>query len=69
VPKDIGTKELIRTVTTNGGTERAYASLKSDSQIDKQTIVVVGLQRKYQCPASTNPSPSVSKPATGLRVH
>jgi len=38
VPKDFGTKELIWTLTTNGRTERAYASLKSDYQIDKQTI-------------------------------
>ena len=32
------TKELIWTLTTNGKTERAYASLKSDYQIDKQVI-------------------------------
>jgi len=38
VPKDFGTKELIWTLTTNGKSERAYASLKSDYQIDKQTI-------------------------------
>jgi len=37
-PKDLGTKELIWTLTTNGKTERAYASLKSDYQIDKQVI-------------------------------
>jgi hypothetical protein len=38
VPKNFGTKELIWTLTTNGRTEKAYASLKSDYQIDKQTI-------------------------------
>ena len=38
VPKDFGTKELIWTLTTNGKPERAYASLKSDYQIDPQTI-------------------------------
>lgn len=38
VPKDFGTKELIWTLATNGKTEHAYASLKSDYQIDKQTI-------------------------------
>jgi hypothetical protein len=38
VPKDFGTKELIWTVTTHGQTEHAYASLKSDYLIDKQTI-------------------------------
>jgi hypothetical protein len=38
VPKDFGNKELIWTLTTNGRTERAFASLKTDYQIDKQTI-------------------------------
>ena len=38
VPKDFGNKELIWTLTTNGKTERAYASLKTDYQIDKQVI-------------------------------
>jgi hypothetical protein len=38
VPKDLGTRELIWTLTTHGKTERAYASLKSDYQIDKQVI-------------------------------
>jgi autonomous glycyl radical cofactor GrcA len=38
VPKDLGTKELIWTLTTNGKTERAFASLKTDYQIDKHVI-------------------------------
>ncbi len=38
VPKDIGTKELIWTLTSNGKTEHAYASLKADYQIDNQVI-------------------------------
>ena len=38
VPKDLGTKELVWTLTTNGKTEHAYASLKTDYQIDKQVI-------------------------------
>jgi hypothetical protein len=38
VPKDFGTKELIWTLTTHGKTLKAYASLKSDYQIDPQTI-------------------------------
>src|SRR2546428_2248037 len=38
VPKDFGTKELTWTITTHGKTERAYASLKSDYQIDNQVI-------------------------------
>jgi len=38
VPKDFGSKELIWTLTTHGRTEKAYASLKTDYQIDKQVI-------------------------------
>jgi hypothetical protein len=38
VPKDFGSKELIWTLTTHGKTEKAYASLKTDYQIDKQVI-------------------------------
>jgi autonomous glycyl radical cofactor GrcA len=38
VPKDFGTKELIWTLTANGRTEKAYASLKSDYEIDAQVI-------------------------------
>jgi hypothetical protein len=38
VPKDFGTKELIWTLKANGRTERAFASLKTDYQIDKQVI-------------------------------
>ena len=38
VPKDFGAKELIWTLTTHGRTEKAYASLKTDYQIDKQVI-------------------------------
>jgi len=38
VPKDIGTKELTWTLTSNGKTEKAFASLKSDYQIDNQVI-------------------------------
>jgi len=38
LPKDFGSKELIWTLTANGRTEHAYASLKTDYQIDKQVI-------------------------------
>jgi autonomous glycyl radical cofactor GrcA len=38
VAKDFGTKELIWTLTAHGKTEKAYASLKTDYQIDKQVI-------------------------------
>ena len=38
VPKDFGNQELIWTLTTHGKTEKAYASLKTDYQIDNQVI-------------------------------
>ena len=38
VPKDFGSKELVWTITANGQTEHAYATLKPDYQIDKQVI-------------------------------
>ena len=38
VPKDFGTKEVIWTLTSHGKTEKAYASLKTDYQIDPQVI-------------------------------
>lgn len=38
VPKDFGTKELTWTLTANGTTQKAYASLKTDYQIDPQVI-------------------------------
>jgi hypothetical protein len=38
LPKDFGSKELIWTLTANGKTEHAYASLKPDYEIDSQVI-------------------------------
>lgn len=38
VPKDFGTKELVWTLTANGQTRKAYASIKSDYLIDPQVI-------------------------------
>src|SRR5438128_10691576 len=38
VPKDFGIKELIWTLKTHDKTEKAYASLKTDYQIDRQVI-------------------------------
>jgi hypothetical protein len=38
VPKDFGKQEIIWTLTANGQTRKAYASLKSDYEIDKQVI-------------------------------
>jgi hypothetical protein len=38
VPREFGEKELIWTLTTNGVTERAYASLKTDYLINNQVI-------------------------------
>lgn len=38
VPADFGNAELVWTLTANGQTRKAYASLKSDYEIDKQVI-------------------------------
>jgi len=38
VAKELGNKELTWTLTTNGKTEKAFASLKSDYEIDNQVI-------------------------------
>ena len=38
MPKEFGAKELTWTITSNGKTEKAYASLKTDYQIDNQVI-------------------------------
>jgi hypothetical protein len=38
VPKEFAGKELIWTLTTHGVTERAYASLKTDYEINRQVI-------------------------------
>jgi hypothetical protein len=38
VPEDFGDQELVWTLTSNGRTERTYASLKPDYMIDKQVI-------------------------------
>ena len=39
VPADFGAKELVWTLTTNGKTEKAYASLKPDYYIDDDVIM------------------------------
>jgi hypothetical protein len=39
VPADFGTRELVWTLTTNGKTERAYATLKTDYFIDDTVIM------------------------------
>lgn len=38
LPKDFGQKEITWTLTANGQTRKAYASLKSDYEIDKQVM-------------------------------
>lgn len=38
VPADFGDRELVWTLTTNGVTQRAYASLRTDYLVDKQVI-------------------------------
>ena len=39
VPKDFGNKEIVWTLTTQGKTERAYATLKPDYKIDKRVYM------------------------------
>jgi hypothetical protein len=52
VPKDFGNRELVWTLTSNGKTERAYATLKADYKLDLrvlQTNTHMRLNvRKYQ---------------------
>ena len=38
VPKDFGNKELVWTLTSNGKTERAYATLKPDYKLDLRVL-------------------------------
>jgi len=38
VPKDFGKKELVWTLTSNGKTERAYATLKDDYRLDPRVL-------------------------------
>jgi len=38
VPKDFGNKELVWTLTSNGKTERAYATLKADYKLDLRVL-------------------------------
>jgi len=38
LPADFGDEELVWTLTTNGRTERAYGSLRTDYLLDRQTI-------------------------------
>jgi hypothetical protein len=38
VPKDFGNKELVWTLTSNGKTERAYATLKPDYKLDPRVL-------------------------------
>jgi hypothetical protein len=38
VPKDVGNKELVWTLTSNGKTERAYATLRPDYKLDLRVL-------------------------------
>jgi hypothetical protein len=42
VPADWGNQELVWTITTNGRSEKAYGSLKSDEEILERTIMTRG---------------------------
>jgi hypothetical protein len=72
VPRDFEatTKELIWTLTTNGKTERTYASLKNDYQIDPQVIQMevggdLGSQRNE---LRTNKAPDLTVEGTRHRT-
>ncbi|GIS98161.1 MAG: hypothetical protein CM1200mP25_3980 [Acidobacteriota bacterium] len=49
VPNDFGDKEVVWTLTTHGQTERAYASLRTDYLVDKQTIGTKGGSQSWSC--------------------
>jgi len=40
VPKDFGNKEIVWTLTTNGRTEKAYATLKPDYFLDNEVVTM-----------------------------
>jgi hypothetical protein len=57
VPKDFGDKELVWTLTVNGKTEKAYATLKPDYKLDKiilQTLATMKV-RTYGMPENQPP--------------
>ncbi len=73
VPKDFGKKELVWSLTVHGRTEKAYATLAPDLEIDKKIIVentvVVGVELadSNQPPSLTVdpvPSATVGSPVT-----
>jgi len=59
VPQDWGDKELVWTLTTNGRTERAYASLRQDYFIDD---VVIASETGALGAGSSNPEVRANKP-------
>jgi hypothetical protein len=59
VPKDFGKNELVWTITANGKTERAYATLKPDYIINKAIVM-----RGYAGFFGTNPAELANEPPT-----
>lgn len=66
VPKDFGTKELVWTLTVNGKTERAYATLKPDYKLDSRILQTNAHMRlgtrgyaEFENDISTNKAPIV----------
>jgi hypothetical protein len=78
VPPDWGDRELVRTLTSNGVTERAYATLRPDYIVDN-TVVMSGTgalgtgssrpeMRAKQPPAITLEGPDVRETSVGRPV-
>ena len=59
VPKDFGDKELVWTLTTQGKTEKAYASLRTDYLIDN---VVIASETGALGAGSSSPEMRANKP-------
>ena len=70
VPKEMAGKELIWTLTTNRKTEKAFASLKTDYQIDNQVISteVGGDFGSLRDELRTNIAPEVKVEGNGRRT-
>lgn len=60
VPKDFGTKEVVWTLTVNGKTERAYATLKSDYFTDSMIIQANNGESSVQGGQTHNTAPAVT---------
>jgi hypothetical protein len=60
VPKDFGTKEVVWTLTVNGRTEKAYATLKPDYFTDNMIIQANNGEGSVQGGENNNKAPSLT---------